>query len=324
MVKSRARGAQLSRTAWCVVCVAGALAWTSRADAYCRTMSCELGEDPHNPCPRDANQCVTKGNPLHWASPCLSYSVQLDGSARSKLDADQVRPLVEQAFNAWKSARCPGGGSPRFEVQFQSYVSCDRREVVCDDLGNNANVVMFHDSGWLEGQNRLGVTTPTGGIQSGLVIDADVEINSQDFAFATDPTGMMSTSLMYVLTHELGHFLGLAHSNVHGALMSEGYQSFAFSPNLISADDAAAICAVYPPGPTLDCGPPRTSTYDACQIPLGEHPPCKLASVTQDSASCGCHLATSSHRPLPTLAALGLALAALATRRARSQRQSLK
>ena len=150
-MKSRARGAQLSRTALCVVCVAGALAWTSRADAYCRTMSCELGEDPHNPCPRDANQCVTKGNPLHWASPCLSYSVQLDGSARSKLDADQVRPLVEQAFNAWKSARCPGGGSPRFEVQFQSYVSCDRREVVCDDLGNNANVVMFHDSGWLEG-----------------------------------------------------------------------------------------------------------------------------------------------------------------------------
>ena len=320
-MKSRARGAQ---SAAAILCLVSALGWTARASAYCRTMSCELGEDPLNPCPRDANQCVTKGNPLHWASPCLTYSVQLDGSPRSKLDADQIRPLVEQAFNAWKSARCPGGGSPRFEVQFESYVSCNRREAVCDNIDNNANVVMFHDSGWLEGQNRLGVTTPTGGTQSGLIIDADVEINSQDYSFASDPTGMMSTSLMYVLTHELGHFLGLAHSQVHGALMSAGYQSFAFSPNLISADDAAAICAVYPPGPELSCGSPPASAYDACQIPLGEHPPCKLASVTQDSASCGCHLATRSSGQLPPLAALGLALAALGTRRVRSQRRSPK
>jgi len=270
-VKLRARGAQLSIA---VSCAVSALSWTDQAAAYCRTMSCELGEDPTHPCPRDANQCVTQGHALHWASPCLTYSVQVDGSPRSKLDADQVQGFVEQAFSVWKAAQCPGG-----------------------------------------------VTTPTGGTESGLVIDTDIEINSQDYSFESDPSGMMSPSLLYVLTHELGHFLGLAHSSASSSVMSTGYQSLPFSPNLISTDDAAAICAVFPPGPKLSCGSPPASTYDACEIPLGEHPPCKLSSLTQDASSCGCHLAASSRRrPLPTLAALGLTLAALATRRRKRKR----
>jgi hypothetical protein len=284
-------------------------------------MSCELGESSLKPCARDKNNCVTEGNPLHWANSCLTYSVQVDGSPKSKLDADQVQAFVEQAFSAWKAARCPGGGSPRFEVQFRSYVSCNRQEAVCDDPSRNANVVMFHDSGWRDGSGRIGVTTPTGGTKSGLIVDADIEINAQDFSFASDPSGMMSTSLLYVLTHEIGHFLGLAHTQVSGSVMYEDLQSVPFSRNLIGADDAAAICAAYPPGPKLSCGAPPASDYDQCAIPLGEDPPCKLSSLRQDGAGCGCHLAASSSgRPLPSLAALGLMIAALAARRARGQR----
>jgi len=304
------------------LCAISTLGWATRAVAYCRTMSCELGETDKNPCPRDQHQCVTEGHPLHWPSSCLDYSVQVNGSPRSQLDADQVRTFVDQAFGAWKAARCPGGGSPRFEVQFNGYVSCDRHDVDCDDVSKNANVVMFHDSGWLEGADHIGVTIPTGGKESGLVIDTDVEINSQDYSFASDRSGTMSTSLMYVLTHELGHFLGLAHSEVAGSVMRpQNYQSLPFSPNLISADDAAAICAAFPPGPKLSCGAPAASTYDACAVPLGEHRSCKLASVTQDGMSCGCHLDTNTqaHRR-PWLAAFGLFVAALATRRARRPR----
>ena len=318
-MKSHARGVTLGVTALYAVC---ALAWTTSAAAYCRTMSCELGEDPNHPsCPRDESQCVTKGNPLHWASPCLTYSVQVDGSPRSKLDADQVQAFVEQAFSAWKAARCPGGGSPRFEAQFQSYVSCDRREAVCDDLSKSANVVMFHDNDWHDGAGHIGVTTPTGGTQSGLVIDADIELNSQDFSFASDPSGMMSTSLLYVLTHELGHFLGLSHSQVAGSVMRPtNYQSLSVSPNLISMDDVAAICAAYPPGPKLSCEP-RASSYDTCAIPLGQDPPCKLPSLTHDGGGCSCRLAASpAPKPLPALSSLGLLVAALSARRRLTRR----
>jgi len=299
----------------------GALAWSSSAGAYCRTMSCELGEDPTKPCARDRNDCVTEGQPLHWVNSCLKYAVQADGSPRSGLDADQIQVFVEQAFNAWKTAPCPGGGTPRFEVQFQGFVSCDQREAVCGGPDRNVNVVMFHDSGWRDGSGRLGVTTPTGGTESGLVLDADLEINSQDYSFKSDASGTMSISLLYVLTHELGHFLGLAHSNVNNSVMSAGYQSLPFSPNLISSDDAAAICAAYPPGEALSCGAPPAPAYDTCQLTPGEAPPCTLSSVTQDASSCGCDLARSSRRrTVPSLAALGLMLAALRTRRARAKR----
>lgn len=280
-------------------------------------MSCELGEDPNQPsCARDAHGCVTEGNPLHWASPCLSYAVQVDGSPASGLDADQIQALAEQAFLAWKSASCPGGGSPDFEAHFQGFVSCDRHEAVCGGADANVNVIMFHDSGWTAGRSSVGVTTPTGGTQSGLIFDSDVEINSQDWSFTTDASGMMGTSLLYVLAHELGHFLGLAHSDASQALMSPGYQSLPLSQNLITSDDVAAICAAYPPGGGLSCAA-SAPAYDTCQIALGTPPQkCKLASVTQDSSSCSCRLAAheSRHGSAP-IAALGVLAAALLRRR---------
>ncbi|HET7540360.1 MAG TPA: matrixin family metalloprotease, partial [Polyangiaceae bacterium] len=212
----------------------------------------------------------------------------------------------------------PGGGSPRFDVQFEGYVSCNRREAICESADKNDNVIMFHDTGWHDGVTHIGVTTPTGGKESGLIVDADVEINSQDYHFDSGPNGM-PTSLRYVLTHELGHFLGLAHSPVSDSVMSLAYQSRPVSSNLIAADDVAAICAVYPPGPALSCGPARGPAYDMCQIPVGEHPPCQLASVSQ-AAGCGCRLAQSaaaSRVPLAmTWAALGLLFTAFSARRA--------
>jgi len=302
-----------------MLCAVTGFAWTTSALAYCRTMSCELGEKDDDPCPRDENQCVTKGKPLHWGSSCLTYTVQVDGSPKSKLDADEIQGFVAQAFNAWKTARCPGGGSPSFEVHFEGYVSCDRHEVLCESAAKNDNVVMFHDTGWLEGKTRIGVTTPTGGKESGLIVDADIEVNSQDYSFKSDPSGTMSTSLMYVLTHEVGHFLGLAHSSVGNSVMSTGYQSLPFG-NLITPDDAAAVCAVYPPGgPKLNCVS-STPAYDKCQIPLGEHPPCQLASVTQDGG-CSCRVGTTPTHAWPPLATLTALFATLRIRRSRTKRR---
>ena len=266
------------------------------AHAFCRTSSCELGEDERAlKCDRDAHECVTEGNPLHWQSPCLYYAVQRDGSPQAGIDGDAFQKTVAAAFQAWQSAKCPGGGSPRFHAQFQGFVGCAKREAVCGGTDKNVNVMMLHDDNWPELPSVIGLTTPSGGTKSGLVIDADLEINSQDFDFSTGATGPTALKLSDVLSHEVGHFLGLSHGDADGALMSVHYEMVQLSPELLTDDDVAAICTAYPPGTALSCPAPSAPAYDECQLSLGETPPeCQLASMTHDKSSGGCSVGVAT------------------------------
>ena len=77
------------------------------------------------------------------------------------------------------------------------------------------------------------------------ILDADMEINTTppdyDFALPGDPTG---DDLHMVITHEAGHFLGLNHSTLTGAVMFGEYQSGVLLSGL-SDDDIAGICDIY-------------------------------------------------------------------------------
>lgn len=263
------------------------------AHAFCRSMSCELGEEERvnsggEECPRDAHDCVTEGNPLHWPNPCLSFAVQRDGSAASGIDAEAFQALVTQAFAAWESVECPGGGSPRFHAQYQGQVSCHRRETVCGGADKNVNVMMLHDESWPDLPGTIGLTRPSGGTTSGLIIDADLEINAQNYDFSAEASGPTALDLSQVLAHEVGHFLGLGHSDARGALMAKDYASLQLSRELITTDDIAAICAAFPPGEALTCPAPLAPAYDECQLTPGEAPDCVISLVNHEHRSSGC------------------------------------
>lgn len=286
---------------------------SANAFAFCRTSSCELGEEDGTnesgqACERDG-LCVTEGKPLHWGSACIDYAVQADGSPKTGLDAAAFQRVAADAFGAWQNVVCPGGGSPRFRARFQGFVSCARREAVCGGAAENVNVLMFHDREWPSGgQGEIGLTTPTGGVSSGLVVDADLELDSADYRFSLDPAEPGSFALSDVLAHEIGHFLGLGHSAETGALMSEQYTDLASSRELLTADDIAAICSAYPPGAPLDCPAPSPPAYDECQLAPGERISCRLASVTHDKQN-GCSTSgavPAEGGPLPLLILLGL------------------
>ncbi len=244
-------------------------------------------------CARDAHQCVTEGAPLHWASPCLQYAVQRDGSEAENIDAQTLQQAVEQAFALWAGAQCPDGGTPRFQAQFQGFVGCARREAVCGGAEANVNVIMFQDDAWPGKSSEIALTVPTGGTRSGLVVDADMELNSRnfDFTLADDEPGALQLST--VLAHEVGHFLGLGHSDAPAALMSTTYENIEHGAELLTSDDIAAICSVYPPGAALSCPPPPPPAYDECSLEPGTQPPCQLASMTHDQRG-GCSIAPPS------------------------------
>jgi hypothetical protein len=62
-----------------------------------------------------------------------------------------------------------------------------------------------------------------------------------------EPQGVASP-VMSIALHEAGHFLGIAHATDPNAVMTEEVDDDTMARTELTADDAAAICAAYPPG----------------------------------------------------------------------------
>lgn len=247
--------------------------WASTAAAYCRTAVC--GELAGQICtPPSASDC---GTPLYWAQGCFSFSVQQDASIQVDLATAEL--LMDQAFAAWENVDCGSGARPSLAVTEFPAVSCDQTEYN-QDVGN-ANIVIFRDTSWpYVGQgNTLALTTVTFSLDTGEIFDADLEVNSTPNLPLTIGDDDVQYDLLSILTHEAGHMLGLAHSDVDGATMTVEYVPGDIELRDPHPDDAAAICDAFPPGEDLSsCDPePRHGFSTVCgdEVPVDE--------------GCGCH-----------------------------------
>jgi hypothetical protein len=163
---------------------------------------------------------------------------------------------------------------PSFELANLGPVACDRHEYndQQNSYGGNANIIVFRDDEWAatKDPHTLALTTVTYNRNTGEIYDADIEVNSH-VQFATMRS--ISTSLRVpnnsydlqsILTHEAGHFLGLAHSNASCSpsgdcpTMDAMYRTGSDDFRTLDKDDIEGICAIYPPNRTAvdnSCAP---------------------------------------------------------------------
>ncbi len=241
---------------------AGLLLLPRAADAYCRTSSCPNKVIGTACVPARASDC---GVPLFWPTPCVGFTIQKD--AEKNIPSKTVDALTKQAFAAWTDADCGAGAHPLMRVDDLGLVTCDVPEY--NPSLANSNTIMFRSNGWpYPSTNTIALTTVTFNLDTGEIRDADMELNSTDIAFSTSDTDV-TYDLLSILTHETGHFLGLAHSTVAGATMIADYPPKSLTLRTLEADDVAGICAVYPPGAASDTcdSTPRNGLGDACKSP---------------------------------------------------------
>jgi hypothetical protein len=245
------------------------------AAAFCRSTTCKGAT-----CTLDDEGCPADGKKLFWDTSCVGFSFDEKGTV--KLNPDKARAAIRSAFFEWSSIDCPDG-SGMADIRFVELEDVSCRVSAYNAKGPNVNVVLYQDDSWrYRGEdNTLAKTTVTFDPNSGQILDADIEINTAINPVTVqdpEPNGegfdpKVHYDLQSLMTHEIGHFLGIAHSPYQDATMFASYIEGTIDLRSLSEDDRDAVCAAYPPGRGAFCDPtPRGGLMTDCATDLSGAP----------------------------------------------------
>jgi hypothetical protein len=273
---------------------------------------------------RPANAFVqeTNGNkPFLWSGSCVPVTIYLDGfeadmTTNDGMSVDDIVKSVAAAAHAWSAVDCPSGGHPSLEiVPTLAALSAASPAVTYDAR----NTLVFDRSAWPFDPATLAHTRPTTA-PDGRLLDVDIEVNAAspglvqwmdlDPGVVIPPGSAQQTEgvgifdLQTALTHEFGHFIGLAHTcfrpelgepqldddrgvgepdcsdpalapELHASVMFATTEPRQSQKRELGSEDVRAVCAIYPPARAATC-------------PLDTAPPgCAAAAPRDDVGLAG-------------------------------------
>lgn len=220
--------------------ILAALSFADYASAYCRTTTCASKD-----CTFDEHGCEISGTKIAWASSRVQVNLQRD--LTSKLNKEQTKAALTHAFQQWSNVICKNGQPASIQINVGDDVSTGAVEY--NPSQGNVNTVFFEDREWtsrgIENGN-LSKAVVSFDKKTGAIWDVDIAFNTATVEFnfgETDQAFDLETTAL----HEIGHFLGIAHSDAADSVM---YPTIVPGERrrTLSQDDMDAICEAYPPG----------------------------------------------------------------------------
>ncbi len=214
--------------------------------------------------PLYAYQCAYADGSLSSQSPSLAWMAKdiqmlVSNEGADAIDAGQLLESSIRSLTTWDEVPCSylglelAGVSDSSQIGYQWLLSEGRMK--------NENLILFRENldgtlqdEWLHDANNYAVTTLTFVRSTGEILDADIEINSYIHEFAdcgeahpgTCPASV--ADLENMLTHEVGHVLGLDHplGGSGDTTMFASAQSNETKKRSLEQDDKDGLCAIYP------------------------------------------------------------------------------
>ena len=183
---------------------------------------------------------TSQGADVHW--PQAKVTVQRDSSFPStQLTDEQAQKALQAALDAWSTL-------PDSHIQLAR--GADAPDPTAQGSTPTLNFVRFRQSDWPYAHTMLAYTQLFTHPKSGEIVAAMIEVNEQDNHFF-GPDDMPSHAsnlydLQAVLTHEMGHLIGLGHSDESAATMYRSTAPFDTHQRTPIEDDRLGVTTIYP------------------------------------------------------------------------------
>lgn len=179
------------------------------------------------------------GEYIRWDK--KDITVVLDDGLEALGPLEDVKTRIIEAFELWEQ-------NAELEVSFSfEHGTCDK--IGYQQKGKNKNCVLASNDASIWERNSSHDPGASAVVsyhpQTGDIVDGDIVFNSLDWEWSLSGSEIGKLDIRTVVTHEIGHMLGLDHSKISEAAMYPVTRLGAKSIAQLHTDDISAAIALY-------------------------------------------------------------------------------